>query len=70
MNDLRKVLVLENGTWRPANMIDIRKSNVFKIFESDETPVLVDGKNEFVAIEDAYYNEDSVATVQIDMVNL
>lgn len=70
MKDLRKVLVLENGTWRSANMIDIRKSNVFKVFEPDETPVLINDKNEFTAVEDAFYNEDNIAAVQIHMINL
>jgi hypothetical protein len=70
MKDLRKVLVLENGTWRPANMIDIRRSNVFKLFEPDETPVLVNGKNEFIAMENAFYNDDNIAAVPIDMSDL
>jgi hypothetical protein len=70
MKDLRKVLVLENGTWRSANMIDIRRSNVFKLFQPDETPVIFKGKNEFIAIENAFYNDDNIAAVPIDMANL
>lgn len=69
MENLRKIEVLENGSWRSANMIDLRKGNVFRVFESNNEPVIVGDKVEFIAENDSYYNENNIATVTINYGN-
>jgi hypothetical protein len=64
----RRVFVLENGVWKEVDMINIKKGNIFRIIEAGQTDYLkVGNETDFTAFSDAYYNEDNIVTVQIDM---
>jgi hypothetical protein len=50
-----------DGIWTPTAFLDLKKGDVFRLFEDDDT--LVDGDEETVATGDAYVS-DGVDTIQ------
>lgn len=64
----RKVFLLENGFWNEVDMINIKKGNIFRIIEEGESDYMkINGTMDFTANSDAYYNEDNIARVEIDV---
>lgn len=59
--------VFVNDEWVKINPIDIKQGMKFKMFELDGTPIVgLNNQTEFVALDDASYDEDGVIGVQTD----
>lgn len=55
MQDTRRVEIMIAGTgWTPCKFSDVMEGDMFRIFESDGTPVSSNGETEFTASANAY----------------
>lgn len=50
---MRKAEIKRNGVWESIDFMDIKKDDVYRLFEADGVPVSSEGQTEFTAIEDA-----------------
>ena len=73
MNDLRKVEVFREEKWVEVRLKDVKKGELFRMFELPEMlPVLLDsGESEMVALSDPYIgpngpNKEDVWTIEAD----
>ncbi len=69
--DWRKVYVGRASTnsdiiWTRTNMIDLKKGDIFKLVDQDETTVTHEnGKTQFIASSDGYVSELGIPAVEI-----
>lgn len=57
--------VLKNGVWEIST--NIKKGEMFKLFEQDGTPVIdKEGNSQWVAAEDEYRDVNGVRIIQIE----
>jgi len=61
--ELRRVEVLKKGNWIRCELSDLKKGNVFRMFESDGTPVA--GGKQFTALSDPYV-DNGIWTIKVD----
>ena len=61
MSNKRTVEIRQNGKWQTVKFEDLKKSDVFRLFEPDGTPVLWEEKSIFLCTSDA--SLDSAANV-------
>lgn len=56
--ELRTVEVFDGKQWVQKRLIEIRKGDLFRLFESDGTQVFCNGRCEWFARGDAFMNRD------------
>jgi hypothetical protein len=56
--DLRKVEILENDTWKQIKMKDIKPGNVYRVFNPDSTSVVWDDDPILLAVGEPFFQED------------
>lgn len=63
------IILDENGKEKKVEGIDIKKGMLFRMFESDGTPVRsgIDECYNFIASKDAYSNEDGIYVIEIEI---
>lgn len=76
MADDRYVLVLNGLEWYKRAFTDLKKGDVFKLFESDGKPVKDEkGQEVLFALSDVYKNPDGIDTIKcryemsVDVIN-
>ena len=66
MLDLRKVEILKDGEWIEIEFSNLKKDDVFRMFESTGEEVRNDHEEDvFVALTDAFVGENGVLTINI-----
>lgn len=55
------------GKWEQRRLIEVKKGDLFKMYESNGRQVFYDGRGEWFATNDAFLNEKGVATVMVDV---
>lgn len=61
----RKVEVYQNGGWVMCHPSEIKRGDLYRMYEPNGEPVLdEDGIHQRIAQKDAYQNEDGIWTVQ------
>jgi hypothetical protein len=62
----RRIFKTSGSNWRETSMVDLRKGDIFVMYEPDGTPVEQKGEHKMYALSNAYYNEET-RTFVIDM---
>lgn len=66
MLDLRKVEILKDGEWIEIEFCELKKDDIFRMFESTGEEVYNDnGENIFVALSDIFAGENGFLTINI-----
>lgn len=67
MSKLRKVEVKDNDIWKEVHFSELKKDDIFRMFEPDGEPVKdLNNKTEFLATSDVYINKDSQPAIDIE----
>lgn len=65
MENIRKVERRNNTKWEKIVFTELRKNDIFRLFESDGNIVIDDHTSVFTALSDSYINENGVGAIKI-----
>lgn len=62
----RRTEILKDGEWIQCRFRDLKSGDTFRLFEPTGEPVVLrKDKTDFIALSDAYQNEDGIWTIEV-----
>lgn len=66
MADELKIQILIDDLWVDKPISELKKNNLFKVFEPNRTPMTHINGSIFLALSDAYLNAEEIYSVEVD----
>ncbi len=64
---LRLVEVFDGREWVPRRLHEVKKGELFRLFEDDGTQFSDHGRNEFFAAADGFINARGTGSIEVDL---
>lgn len=62
---MRTCQIFKNGKWTDTNFAELKKDDIFRLFDDDIPAINNDGFTQFMAQSDAYENDKGIYQVDI-----
>lgn len=67
MENLRRVEKRENNEWKQVRMSELKKDDIFRLFDDYDDPVQ-DGKQNYIATGESFLNDENVWEIEANTI--